>query len=185
MRSLVSYGVLAPPNILIVLCLAGALIALVWQRVGIAVTLFASICLFVVSTPAFSSYLTRYLETETPRGGELYSAQAIVVLGADIRTGEGPDRLGLRTLDNVVMAADAYHQLRLPVAVSGGRLFRRHTSVADLMKTALIQYFAVPVTWTEDRSRTTYENALYNAQLLQNYCNRRSGHGSATSNLVI
>lgn len=28
-------------------------------------------------------------------------------------------------------------------------------------------YFAVPVTWTEDRSRTTYENALYSAEVLR------------------
>ena len=167
MRTLVAYGVLAPPNILILLCLAGALIGLVWQRVGIAITLFASVCLFLLSTPAFSSYLTRYLETETPTDENLHSAQAIVVLGADIRTGDGPDRLGLLTLDNVVMAADAYHQLRLPVAVSGGQLFHWDMSVAALMKTALVQRFAVPVAWTEDKSRTTYENAVYTAQLLR------------------
>jgi uncharacterized SAM-binding protein YcdF (DUF218 family) len=36
-----------------------------------------------------------------------------------------------------------------------------------MMKVALEQYFAVPVTWSEDRSRTTYENVVYTTQLLQ------------------
>ena len=31
---------------------------------------------------------------------------------------------------------------------------------------ALERDFAVPVTWADDQSRTTYENALYTAQLL-------------------
>jgi uncharacterized SAM-binding protein YcdF (DUF218 family) len=65
------------------------------------------------------------------------------------------------------MTADAYRQLGLPVAVSGGRLYNWDTSIAALMKAALIKYFGVPVTWTEDRSRTTYENAVYTAQLLR------------------
>lgn len=72
------------------------------------------------------------------------------------------------------MAADAYQQLRLPVAVSGGQLFKWDITVAASMKAALIQHFAVPVTWTEDRSRTTYENAVYTAQLLPTGCGRQS-----------
>jgi len=35
------------------------------------------------------------------------------------------------------------------------------------MKQALEEDFGVPVTWTEDQSRTTHENALYSAKLLQ------------------
>ena len=36
-----------------------------------------------------------------------------------------------------------------------------------LMKTALETDFAVPVAWNEDRSRTTWENAVDTARLLQ------------------
>jgi uncharacterized SAM-binding protein YcdF (DUF218 family) len=167
MRGLVSYGVLAPPNIFIVLCLAGALIALVWRRIGIAIMLASSICLFVTATPVFSSLLTDYLESQTPRDTNLSSAEAIVILGADVRLGEGQDRLGLQSLDRIVMGAEAYRRLGLPVAVSGGRILGWNTSVAALMKAALIRDFGVPVTWMEDSSRTTYENAVYTAQLLR------------------
>src|SRR3954454_14133876 len=160
MRGLVSYGVLAPPNIFIVLCLAGALIVLVWRRTGIAIMLASSICLFVTATPVFSSLLTDYLESQTPRDTNLSSAEAIVILGADVRLGEGQDRLGLQSLDRIVMGAEAYRRLGLPVAVSGGRILGWNTSVAALMKAALIRDFGVPVTWIEDSSRTTYENAV-------------------------
>src|SRR5438270_495251 len=54
-----------------------------------------------------------------------------------------------------------------PILVSGGRIADWHTSVAQLMKSVLEGYFGVPVTWSEQESRTTYENALYTAQLLR------------------
>jgi uncharacterized SAM-binding protein YcdF (DUF218 family) len=170
MRSLVSYGFLAPPNLFIVLCLLGAVIALVWRRrAGTVVVLASSICLFAAAMPAVSSYLTLCLESQIPKGADLSGAQAIVVLAADFRSGHGaiPDRLGLQSLERLVLTADAHHQLHLPVAVSGGRVADLQTSLAELMKAALTQYFAVPVTWSENRSRTTYENAAYTAQLLR------------------
>ena len=67
----------------------------------------------------------------------------------------------------MVLAAQAYRRLHLPVAVSGGRVGDAHDSEGALMKAALELDFAVPVAWNEDRSRTTWENALFTAQLLQ------------------
>src|SRR6478609_10575382 len=56
-RNLIGYGFLAPQNVLIVLCLVGALLSLVWQRIGIRLVLISSFSLFVSATPAFSSCL--------------------------------------------------------------------------------------------------------------------------------
>jgi hypothetical protein len=47
MRSLVSYGFLAPPALFITLCLVGAVTALVWWRIGIAIVLVSTLCLYV------------------------------------------------------------------------------------------------------------------------------------------
>ena len=58
MRNLVGYGFLAPPTFLIVLCLVGALLLLVWRRVGTAIVLASSLCLFVAATPALSSHFS-------------------------------------------------------------------------------------------------------------------------------
>jgi hypothetical protein len=81
MRSLVSYGFLAPPALFITLSLVGAVTALVWWRIGIAIVLVSTLCLYVAATPAFSSYLAYQLETEIPENVDFSDAGAIVVLG--------------------------------------------------------------------------------------------------------
>lgn len=169
MEHLVSFGFLALPTAFITLALVGALIALVWRRVGIALVLVASLCLFAAATPALSSYLLQLAEDRLPPAVDLHAAQAIVVLGGDVRLGDGaaiPDRLGAQSLERVVYAAAAYRELHLPVAVTGGGADAGHQSEAALMKAALETQFGVPVTWSEERSRTTMENALFTARLL-------------------
>jgi uncharacterized SAM-binding protein YcdF (DUF218 family) len=169
MRNLISYGFLAPPNVLIVLCIAGALLSLVWRRVGIIVVLVSSFSLYVLATPAFSSYLLWYIESKIPESNNMNIAQAIVVLGVDVHDGRNitPERLGPQSLERLVTAAEAYHRLHLPIAVSGGLISDSQMSLAELMKTAFKQHFAVPVTWSEERSQNTYENAAYTAKLLR------------------
>jgi uncharacterized SAM-binding protein YcdF (DUF218 family) len=169
MRSFVAYGFLAPPALFIGLCLAGALILPVWPRLGFGTVLVTSLCLFAAATPALSSYLLQRLEAEVPASTNLDGAQAIVVLSGEEHIGDGadiPDRLGPLSLERLTFAADAYRRLRLPVAVSGGLVAGAHTPLADLMKAELERDFAIPVSWSEDRSRTTYENAAYTAALL-------------------
>ena len=169
MRSLVAHGFLAPPALFISICLLGTLAALVWPRFGIAIALASILCLFAVATPALSSYLTRQLEAEIPAGTDLSIAQAIVVLGADVQSpgGDVPDRLGPLSLERLFFTAGAYERLHLPVAVSGGQLGPGQPALAELMKVALETYFKVPVTWTENESQTTYENAFYTGRLLR------------------
>jgi uncharacterized SAM-binding protein YcdF (DUF218 family) len=170
MSNTISYGFLAPPALFIVLCLAGALVALIWRRVGLAIVLLASLCLFAAATPALSSYLLQRVEAAIPTSADFSAAQAIVVLGGDQRFGDDgavTDTLGPLSLERVVFAAEAYRQLHLPVAVTGGRTPGAHASSAELMKPALEHDFGIPVFWSEDRSRTTYENAIFTAELLR------------------
>jgi uncharacterized SAM-binding protein YcdF (DUF218 family) len=168
MTSLVSFGFLAPPTIFIVLSLAGALIALVWWRMGIALVLASSLCLYAAATPALSSYLLQRVEAALPRKADLDTAQAIIVLGGDVRPGGDniPDRLGPLSIERMAFAAEAHRRLHLPVVVNGGTVRGAHSSEGALMKTALEADFAVPVAWTEEHSRTTWENALFTARLL-------------------
>src|SRR5262249_34060147 len=104
MRGLVSYGFLAPPNVLIVSCLVGALIALLWRRIRIAIVLASSLCLYAAANPAFSSYVTQQLETEAPNEADFSKAEAIVVLGADMQFSEAamPERLGPLSLERLI-----------------------------------------------------------------------------------
>lgn len=170
MEKLVSFGFLALPTIFISSSLVGALLALVWRRSGVALALASSLCLYGAATPALSSYLLQRAEAGLPRNVDLRPAQAIIVLGGDVQPGNGgdiPDRLGRLSLERVVFAAAAYRRLHLPVAVSGGSIDGGHQSQAALMQAALETDFAVPVAWAEDRSQTTWQNALYTARLLR------------------
>jgi uncharacterized SAM-binding protein YcdF (DUF218 family) len=164
-----SFGVLALPTVFIVLSLAGALIALAWRRAGVALALGSSLALYLSATPALSSYLLRQVESGLPQNVDLAGAQAIVVLGGDVQHGDGadiPDRLGPLSLERAVFAAEVYRRLHLPVLVSGGRELGAHASEGALMKAALEENLAVPVAWNEEQSHTTWENAVYSAQVL-------------------
>src|SRR5437870_4721969 len=170
MSDLVSYGFLTPPAVLIVLCLVGGLLALVWRGFGVAVVILSAAALYLLAMPAASSWLLERVETGLPESPELSAAQAIVVLGGDVHFGDGgavPDSLGPLSLERVLYAARAYRSLHLPVAVSGGPVLGSNATIGGLMKEALERDFAVPVTWNEDRSRTTQENALFTARLLR------------------
>ena len=168
-RFLIGYGFLAPPNVFIVFCLLGPLAALVWPRTGITIACAAGLCLFVTATPAFSSALLVWLEYGVPKTSDFSSAQAIVVPSADFRLGDGTtaDRLGPQSLERLLLAADAYAQLHLPVVITGGDVSRSRIAGAEIMKATLERYFGVPVSYTEDQSKTTFENATNTAHLLQ------------------
>ena len=168
MSDLISYGFLTPPAVLILLSVAGALLALRWRRIGVAIVILSSMALYGFATPFVASWLLHGIENRIPDNVDLNTAQAIVVLGAGVHLGDGasaPDTLGPLSLERVVYAAEAYRRLQLPVAISGGRVYPARTAEATLMQAALERNFGVPVAWSDDQSRTTYENALYAARL--------------------
>ncbi len=170
MRELLSYSFLMPPTIFIVGCLAGALIGLVLPRMGTVVVLTSSILLYLFATPAVSDFLTDELVMSVPTSPDLAGAQAIVVLGGDYKYGDGilvPDSVGLLTFERLEAAARLYRRLRLPVVVTGGPADASDVSLAKLMREDLQEDFSIPVEWVEGRSRTTYENALYTADLIK------------------
>lgn len=170
MRDMIGYGILALPNLLIILCLLGSLCALIWrQRMAIVVVTVASCGLFVMATPAFSSYLLVWLEADIPTDVDFSAAQAIVVPCADFRSGHrgADDGPGPQSIQRLMFAADAYNRFHLPILVAGGPAPRLSTTCARLLKSTIERYFAVPVSWIEDRSQTTFENAAYSAQLLE------------------
>ena len=103
------------------------------------------------------------LPSETPPG-------AIVVLSADIqRSGIPgvPDTVGPLTLERLAEAARQQRRLGLPVLVSGGPPGPPGASLAALMSRVLQEDFRVPVQWREERSRNTFENALFSAEILR------------------
>jgi uncharacterized SAM-binding protein YcdF (DUF218 family) len=128
------------------------------------------IALYAGATPLVSIALLHILDARVPPIVDAASAGAIVVLGGDIRhadddgTAEG---LGPLSEERVQEAAALYRAHSLPVAVSGRTIGGSDASIARLMQQALTRDYDVPVTWVEERSGNTFENAADVAPLLR------------------
>jgi uncharacterized SAM-binding protein YcdF (DUF218 family) len=166
-----SYDILVPPTVLLVLTTAGAWLTLWHPRVGLALAMIVvTTLLYLAALPAVAERMLEDVEIRTGAPPDFSAAQAIVVLGGGVHRGDGdqaPDTLNAWSLQRVYLAAQAYRRLGLPVAVSGGQVGGAHGSEASLMQEALQKDFGVPVSWAEDRSETTFQNALYTARLLK------------------
>jgi len=140
------------------------------RRIGISISVIATSLLYLAAVPVVAGRLLQDIEVKPPDKPDFSAAQAIVVLGGGVNRGDGdkvPDTLGAWSLERLDFAAHAYRQLHLKVAVSGGLAPGAHTAEATLMKSVLEADFGTPVSWVENRSRTTWENAAYTQELLQ------------------
>jgi uncharacterized SAM-binding protein YcdF (DUF218 family) len=170
MSDLISYDFLVPPAVLVLICAFAAWLMLWHRRLGCGIAIIASSLLYLAALPVVAAHMLEDVEIANPARRDFTTAQAIVVLGGGVHRGDGamvPDTLGVWTLQRLYFANQAYHRLNLKVAVSGGRGPGAHTTEASLMKAALEHDFGVPVSWFEDQSRSTWENALYTAKLLK------------------
>jgi uncharacterized SAM-binding protein YcdF (DUF218 family) len=169
MSDLIPTGFLAPPTVLIFIGALAGWLALWHPRLGVVLAIVATGLLYLASLPVIASRMLEDVETMPAGKPDFTGAQAIVVLGGGVRPGDGiatPDTLPW-SLERVYYAARAFRQLNLRVAVAGGRVGGAHATEASLMKSVLNADFGIPVTWVEDKSRTTYENALFTARLLK------------------
>ena len=161
-----------PLVLLIVIITAVGVVRLRKSR-GVWVPAAGLLGLLLITIPASDYLLSRHLEARYPirpfAGGE---AQAIVVLSSNVDAPHGgtpfptPDK---HTYERCEMAAWLYtHWKPLPVVASGGPIAPGLTPLSDTMRTLLLRA-GVPEDkiWTEDRSHSTHENAVYSAELLR------------------
>jgi len=126
--------------------------------------------LLLLSMPAVAEFLVSLVDTSVPFDPQAAkSAEAVVILGGGIRYNApeyGGDTLATLTLERVRYGARVARLTGLPVLVSGGTVLAGEAE-AVLMAAALEREFGVPVRWVEQRSRTTHENAVRTAAILQ------------------
>jgi uncharacterized SAM-binding protein YcdF (DUF218 family) len=167
---------LLQPFVLLYL-LAGLVLLKLWrqrrEQRRLLLILMAVFCaLFLCSTPLVSYLALGSLEwSYPPREHRPEDAQAIVILAGYVRPADGVRRrpeLGQDTLYRCLEGAELYHQGQpCPVLVSGGRVEDTQPLFAPLMRDFLVK-LGVPATdvLVEDRSRTTWENAVESQKLL-------------------
>jgi len=161
---------IVPPVNLLLVSIAGAVIALRRPRAGLALVGIGLFGLLVLALPITADSLLVSLET-----GQAFTAAAkpapgaIVILAGDVLrlAGKPPKtEVGELTLERLRAGAALYRRVRLPVLATGGAPREGGLPIATLMEQSLAQDFNIPVRWTETRSEDTWENAGDSAAIL-------------------
>lgn len=137
-------------------------------RLAAAVSGGMVIGLYLLCTSALTHGLLRltgeYAPETSPQTLRARGAQALVVLGGGVyrhaETGDSPVAGGY-SLERLRYAARLARISGLPMAVAGAK-----TEAAGMVRT-LREDYGLDVRWVEDESRTTAQNALFSARLLQ------------------
>jgi len=133
--------------------------------------------LFAISWPPVDWLLSRHLVFRYRMGPvDLNPAGAIVVLSAGVQVPIETRPYAIadeETYTRCEQAAWLYRQAPRPVLACGG-LGDYGTSIASIMRDLLVK-LGVPSDriWMEERSTSTYENALYGATILKKYAIRK------------
>ncbi|AZC40195.1 YdcF family protein [Pseudomonas chlororaphis] len=130
---------------------------------------------WLMSLPVMVEWGASTLETEPALTQSQWStlaeqADAIVVLGSGRERGDpawGSDQPTGVGLERQRYAARLAKASGLPILTSGGLHYGTPPTEAALMAESLLNDFDVKVRWQEGRSRTTWENAEFTAQVLE------------------
>lgn len=167
---------LMPPGILLLLMLLGWWLRRRFPRLaGVCfVTGFGG--LWLMSLPAVMQWSAGLLEREPALEEARWAtlaqrADAIVILGAGREQNDpgwgGADQPGLMALERLRYAARLARASGLPMAATGGLHYGQPPSEAALMADAMKRDYGLDIRWQEEQSRTTWENAVLSAELLQ------------------
>ncbi|MBN8430869.1 YdcF family protein [Microbulbifer salipaludis] len=136
-------------------------------KLSLPLAILCFLTLWICATPAFSGWLGQRVAKLQPPVPEIEPTAVVVLGGGRYRDAvSGAERLSAASLERVAWAA-AQAPKDLPILVSGGRVYSdEKVPEAQLMADALENLFQRPVSWRENCSRTTAENATNSAALL-------------------
>ncbi len=170
-------ALLEPPVNLLPVIAAGLLLMRHHRRIGGWLAALGFLALLAFSLPATPWLLLTALERDialAPPSAPAPNAivGAIVVLSAeDLRAVPGgiigPPDIGALTLQRLRAGVVLHRRTGLPLLVSGGVVRRDNPPIAQAMARVLAEEYGITARWVEDRSRTTWENAVFSAALLR------------------
>ncbi|MDQ7049529.1 MAG: YdcF family protein [Enterobacterales bacterium] len=144
----------------------------------------AFIQLYSLSLPVVADYLESQLQTESALSPKqvkqleldtsedsLQPKRAIVVLSAGRRKIAAEygdiDTVSSKTLQRLQYAAWLHQKTQLPLLVSGGSPQNDATAEGVLMNQTMLSAFNIAPKWIEAKSRNTFENAEFSAEILR------------------
>ena len=137
------------------------------RRTGWALLVTGLATLWLLANPLVAAALSRSAQRCPPLDlTHPLQAQAVVILGGDSRRIDAPEYGGEPAVERSLLARVNYgafvaRRLGLPVAVSGTE------EEAAAMRASLARDFGVEARWAEQRSRDTFQNAQFCADLLR------------------
>ncbi|WGL17565.1 YdcF family protein [Microbulbifer bruguierae] len=136
-------------------------------KLSLPLAILCFLTLWICATPAFSGWLGQRLVNQLPAVPDAKPTAVVILGGGRYRDAQtGSERLSSPSLERVAWAV-AKAPGSLPILVSGGRVYAQEKAAeSDLMADALEKLFGRTVTWRENCSRTTAENAAFSAALL-------------------
>jgi uncharacterized SAM-binding protein YcdF (DUF218 family) len=158
-----------PPAGPLILAALGAVLLLARRsavrRAGFGLLVASLAALWLLSTPMVSQQLLRAAERSPALDlGQPVKADASVILGGGETRRWAPEyagpAAGLGLLERVSYGAYLARRTQLPVVVSG----TPHEVLA--MQATLMRDYGIEVSWADARSRDTFQNAQFTAQLL-------------------
>lgn len=176
LRFILKQLILPPGGLMLLILLAWLLWAWAGRPRLAALCLAGGLCgLWLLSLPAVVEWAARLIErepalAEAQWAGLAQRAEVIVVLGSGREEADpawGSDQPSVTAIERLRYAARLHRASQLPILISGGLHYGQPPSEAGLMAEALQRDFGVATRWREERSRTTWENALFSAQMLK------------------
>lgn len=169
---LLAKAFLMPPGILFLLLFIGLLLIKKRPKLAQVLGLSAFIGLYALCTPKLVEVLAKPLEQYQFINTASINppADAIVVLsgGRDRqpKNWQG-DKVAANAMQRVHYAAQLAKATALPVLASGGKVYEEELSEAELIEQALVNDYELSNVFTENNSRTTWENASFSADWLK------------------
>ncbi len=160
---------LIPPPSLLYVALLGLLLfrSRRRSRLAAAIVSAAVLGLGILALPVVGQALIVSLERDLQRDPPASRGpQAIIILSAEAEHTPSGLRVGPLTLERLAVGARLWREVHLPVLVSGGPIRPGDEPLAHVMARAMEDLFQVQVTWIEDRSLTTWQNAQDSASIL-------------------
>jgi uncharacterized SAM-binding protein YcdF (DUF218 family) len=159
-----------PPTSLAAAALVGLALLRRHRTLGLALAAGAMLALLALSLPVVAMALARTLEPPPISNADLARAQAIVILAGGNNRGApewGGETVKTYSLQRVRYGARLARASGLPILVTGGTPQGGRNAEAALMRDVLVDEYGLEVRWVETASRTTAENAVYSASVLQ------------------
>jgi uncharacterized SAM-binding protein YcdF (DUF218 family) len=175
--NLIATFLLPPLSVLLLLALGIFFLFIRHSKLAKLLILAAFSFLWIASTPYFAEGAIRLLEAQTTPldinhpNGHPQTAEAIVILGGGTYF-HAPEYAGQDTVNDASLVRLRYgvklqRETGKPILVTGGKPLGNDLSEAQQMRMVLDQDFHASVSWMDDTSDNTFENAHHSFRVLK------------------